>query len=77
MEKARAGSSERMECIGVNERKGCMCAVVKRCGEKRNTAANTWISRVGKDIYPESEMSEMERNERMNDSSCVRLAIGV
>ena len=32
---------------------------------------------VGKDIYPESEMSGMERNERMNDSSCVRLAIAV
>ena len=43
LEKARAGSSERMECIGANERKGCMCAVVKRCGVKRNTAATTWI----------------------------------
>ena len=77
VEKARAGSNERMECIGANERKGCMCAVVKRCGVKRNTAATTWICRVGKDIYPESEMSGMERNERMNDSSCVRLAIAV
>jgi hypothetical protein len=36
-----------------------MCGVVKRCGVKRNTAATTWICRVGKDIYPESEM---ERN---------------
>jgi hypothetical protein len=52
-----------------------MCAVVKRCGVKRNTAAVTWICRVGKDIYPESEMSGMERNERMNDSSCVGLAL--
>ena len=43
LEKARAGSNERMECIGANERKGCMCAVVKRCGVKRNTAATTWI----------------------------------
>lgn len=77
LEKARAGSNERMECIEANERKGCMCAVVKRCGVKRNTAATTWICRVGKDIYPESEMSGMERNERMNDSSCVRLAIAV
>ena len=77
LEKARAGSSERMECIEANERKGCMCAVVKRCGVKRNTAATTWICRVGKDIYPESEMSGMKRNERMNASSCVRLAIAV
>jgi len=77
LEKARAGSNERMECIGANERKGCMCAVVKRCGVKRNTAATTWICRVGKDIYPESEMSGMESNERMNASSCVRLAIAV
>lgn len=74
---ARAESNERMECIGTNELKGCMYAVVKRCGVKRNTAATTWICRVGKDIYPESEMSGMERNERMNDSSCVRLAIAV
>ena len=77
LEKARAGSNERMECIEANERKGCMCAVVKRCGVKRNTAATTWICRAGKDIYPESEMSGMERNERMNASSCVRLAIAV
>ncbi|NLJ19530.1 MAG: hypothetical protein GX429_00130 [Bacteroidales bacterium] len=31
----------------------------------------------GKYIYPESEMSGMKRNERMNASSCVRLAIAV
>ena len=77
LENARAGSNERMECIGANERKGCMCELVKRCGVKRNTAATTWICRVGKDIYPESEMSGMERNERMNASSCVGLAIAV
>ena len=42
---------------------------------KRNRAATTWIGREGKDIDPGSEMSEMERNERMNDSSCVGLAL--
>jgi hypothetical protein len=29
----------------------------------------------GKDIDPESEMSEKERNERMTASSCVGLAL--
>lgn len=29
----------------------------------------------GKNIAPDSEMERKERNERMNDSSCVRLAL--
>ena len=55
--------------------KGFMCAVVKPGAAKRNRAATTWIGREGKDIDPGSEMSEMERNERINDSSCVGLAL--
>ena len=55
--------------------KGCMCAVVKLGVAKRNRAATTWICRAGKDIDPESEMSEKERNERMTASSCVGLAL--
>ena len=55
--------------------KGFMCAVVKLCGVKRNKAATTRILAREKTYTPESESSGMEWNERMNDSSCVGLAL--
>ena len=55
--------------------KGFMCAVVKLCEVKRNNAATTLIIALEKTYTPESDCSGMERNERMNDSSCVGLAL--
>ena len=55
--------------------KGCMCGVAKLGGAKRNRATATRICRAGKYIDPESEMSEEERNEGMDASSCAGLAL--
>ena len=63
-----------VDCSEKND-KGFMCAVVKLCGVKRNNAATIRILAWEKTYTPESDCSGMERNERMNDSSCVGLAL--
>ena len=66
-----------MEWKEVNERLGAFVWGGEAVWSETEHGCNHVDLWAGKDIYPESEMSEMERNERMNDNSCVRLAIAV